>query len=142
MDIMERRRMMMGGPGWAKEPFIIFEGAWNTGESWSRYIDDVTRYRTLKMTYRNIYYASDEELYKDFGIVTDENFGKNADELKSESGDYSVYERLSAADSGTKTVSLDIEKLKGKKQLSMRSRFVFSGGETTGIKVSKIWMEG
>lgn len=169
---MNRRRMLMGTDRWAKEPLILYDGSangylsvvlngaysdkaltrkevgimsnvWTTGESWSIYIEDVKKYKTLYMTYKNLHSLAepDEECYKDFGIATDENYGVSAGNLSSESGDFSVFAKLSGYGTSESTVSLKVEKLEGKKQLSMDSKFTFSGGSSTGIEIKKIWLE-
>lgn len=105
------------------------------------YVADVTKYRKLCMTYRNIDSTQEEGADKDFGVAKDENYGRPAKNLSADRGSYDVYKKLSGYGTGFSTVELDIENLEGKKMIGFDPKFEFDDGESTGIIVHKIWLE-
>ena len=106
------------------------------------YLSDVTKYRKLCMTYRNIDSTQEEGVDKDFGVAKDENYGKSAGSLDGNYGSYDVYAKLSGYGTGFSTVELNIENLEGKKMIGFDPKFEFTDDEANeGIIVQKIWLE-
>ena len=106
------------------------------------YLEDVTRYKKLCMTYRNINSVANESssAHKEFGVAKDKNYGKAAKNLNGYNDDYDVYAKIPGYGySGT--VELNIENLEGKKMIGFDPKFEFDDGESTGIIVHKIWLE-
>lgn len=175
----ERRRMMMAGGRWAKEPLIVYDGtknttntssaityinlnngyadkdltetrvdtiigrykSWETDGSWSVFLKDVKKYKTLKITYKNLDDAGDDYYFRHFGIVKDSKYGTTASSL--DENNFAVYTELSGEGTSYTTVSIDIEALSGRKQLAMNAVDYFdASGVEPGITVIRIWMEG
>ena len=108
------------------------------------YLEDVTRYKKLCMTYSNINSVATEHSssYKDFGVAKDENYGKSAGSLDGNYGSYDAYAKLSGYGTGFSTVELNIENLEGKKMIGFDPKFEFTDDEANeGIIVQKIWLE-
>ena len=105
------------------------------------YVADVTKYRKLCMTYRNIDSTQEEGADKDFGVAKDENYGRPAKNLSADRGSYDVYKKLSGYGTGFSTVELNIENLEGKKMIGFAPKFQFTDDGNEGIIVQKIWLE-
>ena len=126
------------------EQYSIYGGLRFGKDGAEVYLEDVTRYKKLCMTYSNINSVAAEHSssYKDFGVAKDENYGKSAGSLDGNYGSYDVYAKLSGYGTRQKTVELNIENLEGKKMIGFDPKFEFTDDETNeGIIVQKIWLE-
>lgn len=153
-----RRRMMMLGERWAKEPLVVFEfnglsygavymnGAYTDKELTKNYIGntissysisgngsiyfaDVTKYRTLTVEAKfNKATSYDDPGEMSLGILKSEYYD-SGNNFNYENGDFAVGKSVGVVSENKKTYTFDISKLKGKQRFFVNFHFTFGDYE-------------
>ena len=122
--------------------FSGFYGGYGLGDEKSLYLEDVTKYKKLTVVGKwSKATSGSDPRYAFMGILKDEYFDINSSFDNNSLSSFSAGKEIAVTSTSQETYTFDVTKLTGAKRFYLNCDFVFSGGGTSSLEITKMMLE-